>query len=65
MRDYTVDTRPPPPALSITLDTIAGDNIVNADESKITSPENIPVHSGRWFGQRVRFVSVRTSLRRW
>ncbi|WP_114403757.1 beta strand repeat-containing protein, partial [Kushneria phyllosphaerae] len=30
-RPYSVDTTPP--ALSITLDTIAGDNIVNADES--------------------------------
>ncbi|WP_114403758.1 Ig-like domain-containing protein, partial [Kushneria phyllosphaerae] len=30
-RDYAVDTTPP--ALSITLDTIAGDNIVNADEA--------------------------------
>ncbi|WP_445619515.1 Ig-like domain-containing protein [Kushneria sp. Sum13] len=35
-RDYTVDTTPP--ALSITLDTIAGDNIVNADESNQTIP---------------------------
>ncbi|WP_445619518.1 retention module-containing protein [Kushneria sp. Sum13] len=34
-RDYAVDTTPP--ALSITLDTIAGDNIVNADESGQTS----------------------------
>ncbi|WP_114403759.1 Ig-like domain-containing protein, partial [Kushneria phyllosphaerae] len=30
-RPYSVDTTPP--ALSITLDTVAGDNIVNADES--------------------------------
>ncbi|WP_244925498.1 Ig-like domain-containing protein [Kushneria marisflavi] len=35
-RDYTVDATPP--ALSITLDTIAGDNIVNAEESGQTIP---------------------------
>ncbi|MFC0338342.1 Ig-like domain-containing protein, partial [Kushneria avicenniae] len=36
-RDYTVDTTPP--ALAIQLDTIAGDNVVNAEESG----QNIPV----------------------
>ncbi|WP_281271603.1 beta strand repeat-containing protein [Kushneria indalinina] len=35
-RDYGVDTTPP--ALSIALDTIAGDNIVNADEAGQTIP---------------------------
>ncbi|WP_456269476.1 Ig-like domain-containing protein [Kushneria sp. AK178] len=35
-RAYTVDTTPP--ELSITLDTVAGDNIVNADETNQTLP---------------------------
>ncbi|WP_147408722.1 Ig-like domain-containing protein [Kushneria sinocarnis] len=35
-RDYSVDTTPP--ALSIQLDTLAGDNIVNAEEANQTIP---------------------------